>query len=188
MAYASDVVGTNSGDGVTYLIGDVDTNTVIDDAKWDDILSKVNSERQRRGHGTVADPGVTAGQLIDDADYNIIRDALYVDGPVPPSYEGNADGSAISVSSGTNSPPTFSFTRAGSGTSPDAPTASQGGNITASQINTLIDALQNQGAECVCNCNYCTCNCNYCTCNCNYACTCNCNYSDVTTKQNIVYM
>jgi len=184
MAYTSNVVGTNSGDGVTYLIGDVDTNTVIDDAKWDDILSKINQERGRRGHGTVADPGVTAGQIIDDADYNIIRDALYVDGPVPPSYEGYSDGSAVD----NITMPTFTFTRAGSGTSPTAPSASAGGNITASQINTLIDALQNQGAECVCNCNYCTCNCNYCTCNCNYACTCNCNYSDVTTKQNIVYM
>lgn len=62
------------------------------------------------------------------------------------------------------------------------------GVIRATHINQTIDSIIASGQVCVCNCNYCTCNCNFCTCNCNFACTCNCNYSDVTTKENIVYM
>jgi hypothetical protein len=63
-----------------------------------------------------------------------------------------------------------------------------GQQVTASDINSVIDKLQYCGTVCVCNCNYCTCNCNYCTCNCNYACTCNCNYSDERLKENIEFI
>jgi hypothetical protein len=60
--------------------------------------------------------------------------------------------------------------------------------VTATDINAVIDKIQACGAVCVCNCNYCTCNCNYCTCNCNYSCTCNCNYSDERLKMNIKFV
>lgn len=64
----------------------------------------------------------------------------------------------------------------------------QGSRIRAVHINNLITLINNNRAQCTCNCNYCTCNCNYCTCNCNYACTCNCNYSDEQVKTQIEYM
>ena len=61
-------------------------------------------------------------------------------------------------------------------------------NVTATDINNVIDKIQYAGTICVCNCNYCTCNCNYCTCNCDYSCTCNCNYSDERLKTNIKFI
>lgn len=61
-------------------------------------------------------------------------------------------------------------------------------DITALNVNQMIDKVQASGNVCLCNCNYCACNCNFCSCNCNHSCTCNCNYSDETIKMDIIYL
>jgi hypothetical protein len=180
----SDVQGTNSSDAVSYTFSEVTTNTLMTDTIFKNLGVKINEERVRRGstaNNDIKDEADFAS-TIQYAEMEKLRSSLVVTGSNPPTYEGKADGSLITFSSGTNTPPTFTFTQAGSSFADNPGAISAAGTwtgkpkITAGLFNSLIKGLKEQGAECVCNCNYCTCNCNYCTCNCNYACTCNCNY------------
>ena len=196
--YAIDEQGTNSSDVVTYTFSEVTTNTIMTDTIFKNLGVKINQERVRRG--STADNGIKDEAdftgTIQYAEMEKLRSALAIAGPTNTTYYGLADGSEIN---NTGKPVTdypLTFARAGGGftTNPGQIEASPQTEwtgfpkITAALFNSLIKGLKEQGAECVCNCNYCTCNCNYCTCNCNFSCTCNCNYSDVTTKNNIVYM
>lgn len=188
----SSVKGTTSSDVTTYTFSEVTTNTLMTDTLFRDLGVKINQERVRRGRAadaTIKDEADYTG-VINYAEMEKLRSALRTSGVTPPTYDGKADGSEIN----NVALPTFTFTQAGAGFADDPGVISAAGSwtgkpkITAALFNSLIKGLKEQGAECVCNCNYCTCNCNYCTCNCNFSCTCNCNYSDITTKENIVYM
>lgn len=172
MPLGTGVYGTNASNAVYYSIASVTTENVISSAKFTDIITTINSERARRGHGAFSNALTTN---ITASTYNNMISALNVTGPAATqSYNINATQNVV----------TFPQAPA-----PSLPaTVTVGDNITAAQINNLINSLYNAGATCTCNCNYCTCNCNYCTCNCNYACTCNCNYSDEQLKTNINYM
>jgi len=194
----TDVQGSNSSDAVSYTFTEKVVGDLMTDDTFRDLGVLINQERVRRGssaNAAIKDLADFTG-VINYAEMEKLRSSLVVTGSNPPTYEGKADGSLITFSSGTNTPPTFTFTQAGGGFTDNpgqieaSPQNEWAGypKITAALFNSLIRGLKEQGAECVCNCNYCTCNCNYCTCNCNFSCTCNCNYSDVTTKNNIVYM
>jgi hypothetical protein len=179
----TNVQGTVPGDTVSYVISNVSVGTIMTDDLFKDLGVKINQERVRRGssaNAAIKDLADFTG-TIQYAEMEKLRTSLQVQGPVNPIYK-------LANNQNTQS------ARATSAFAGDPGSISAGGSwsgkpkITAALFNTIIQGLRNQGAECVCNCNYCTCNCNYCTCNCNFSCTCNCNYSDVTTKNNIVYM
>jgi hypothetical protein len=173
----SDVQGTTGGDGVTYTIGDVSSGSLIDNAKFSDIATKVNQERVRRGGSNAS---FSFSGIIQDSEIQALIDGI--EGVNPPlrgtGYTTNP-GTVSAPGSGDNTDVQHAAEVAIAGTNAGAYTSgirNLSAKIFASEINSIIDKLQGAGAVCTCNCNYCTCNCNYCTCNCNYACTCNCNY------------
>ena len=177
------VQGSNSSDTATYSFSNVASGDLIQSAAFGYLGVQINQERVRRSQSalaTIKDSADYAG-TIDYAEMEKLRSAVRVAGPVNPTYKNTSNQD-------------ITFTQATAAFAGDPGAISAAGSwtgkpkITAALFNTIIQGLKNQGAECVCNCNYCTCNCNYCTCNCNFSCTCNCNYSDVTTKNNIVYM
>jgi len=191
-----DAKGTTGNDKESYTFTEVTTNTLMTDTLFKNLGVKINEERVRRGKtadNSIKDLADYSG-VINYAEMEKLRSALRVAGDNPPTYYGRADGKLINNSGTAKTGYPLTFTRAGAGFSDDPGVISAEGSwtgkpkITAALFNDLIKGLKEQGNECVCNCNYCTCNCNYCTCNCNFSCTCNCNYSDVTTKNNIVYM
>lgn len=142
------IYGTPEDDTVSYPINDVTVGQVIGSTKWTELFNNINSERARRGHGAIGNPGFTG--VIQASDLNALLGGInyyWSTGAVNSTYQ-----------------------------------------VTATDINNVIDKIQACGAVCICNCNYCTCNCNYCTCNCNYSCTCNCNYSDERLKTNIKFI
>ena len=179
----TNVQGTTGSDVVSYTFSNVATGQLMTDDVFKDLGVKINQERVRRGstaNAAIKDLADFTG-TIQYAEMEKLRSSISLAGTVPPTYKDTANAD-------------FTFTRATAAFAGDPGVISAAGSwtgkpkITAALFNTIIQGLKNQGAECVCNCNYCTCNCNYCTCNCNFSCTCNCNYSDVTTKNNIVYM
>ena len=185
-----------------YTFSNVTTDTLITDTLFRDLGLLINEERVRRGRGIEIeiDSLTDFGGTIQYAEMEKLRSALRTSSTNNPTYTGTLAGTnvggATKKAGGTDlgTAPTFTFPEATAAFAGDPGVISAAGSwpgkpkITAALFNTIIQGLKNQGAECVCNCNYCTCNCNYCTCNCNFSCTCNCNYSDVTTKNNIVYM
>ena len=195
----SNVVGSSqTSDAVSYTFSEVTTNTLMTDTIFKNLGVKINQERARRGK--TADSGIDAENdfngTIQYAEMEKLRSALAVAGPTNATYYGLANGGLLNNTGTAKTGYPLTFAKAGSGFTTNPGTIEAGPQnewtgypkITAALFNSLIKGLKEQGAECVCNCNYCTCNCNYCTCNCNFSCTCNCNYSDVTTKNNIVYM
>ena len=182
----TNIFGNSANDKLTVTIDDVTDINLIDDAKWQAILNRVNTERSRRngstGHTLDFTGEVTAGNI------NALKNLTEL---VPPalgtsgfldrfgyqtsSYYRNSSNAVVYFSQATN--PSGWFTG-----------VTIGQEVTAVNLNAMIDKIQGASAMCVCNCNYCTCNCNYCTCNCNYACTCNCNYSDKRLKRNIKFL
>lgn len=173
----TNVVGTNSGDGVTYTIADVSAGTLVSATKFTELAGKVNQERVRRGSTNAT---FTFTGKIDKTEIQALitqleaadppaRGAGYTTNPGTVSAPGSGDNTDVAHAAEVAIPAT------------DAPAYTLGirslsAKIFASEINSIIDKIQAAGGVCTCNCNYCTCNCNYCTCNCNYACTCNCNY------------
>ena len=202
---SSSVTGSNSGDTVSYTFNNVAAGDLIQSAAFGYLGVQINQERVRRGssaNAAIKDSADYAG-TIDYAEMEKLRSSIAIQGSNPPTYSGNQNGTfsgngfqsaGVAEQGAAAAASTFTFTRATASFAGDPGTINASGSwtgkpkITADLFNTIIQGLKNQGAECVCNCNYCTCNCNYCTCNCNFSCTCNCNYSDVTTKNNIVYM
>ena len=184
MPIVKNVVGVNNSSPLgSYTFSNVTTNTLITDDLFKNLGVLINQERVRRGRAadnTIKDLADFSG-TIQYAELEKLRTALKVSSTNNPTYKNTSNNN-------------FTFPEATAAFTGDPGVISAGGSwpgkpkITAALFNTIIQGLKNQGAECVCNCNYCTCNCNYCTCNCNFSCTCNCNYSDVTTKNNIVYM
>lgn len=169
--------GANSGaDTVSYNIDAVAIGTQVTTAKFREIESAVNQERQRRGSTSAPVVQARFTGLIEAVDLNFLKSSVEVQGtaPNPPSYQ---DGGNV----------TRYFTQA---RIPDGDFFGVDPNVLiyADDVNNMINKVKNAGQVCVCNCNYCTCNCNYCTCNCDYACTCNCNYSDYRLKENITYI
>ena len=163
------VYGTNASDAVSYGLGQVSTGTVITATEWNLLATKVNAERTRRGAGTIS---ISVSSPINHTTFNTMASGIAVAGP--------ASSQAYNTS-GTTTVTTYPQATAISTT-----TATNTGTlIYATNVNALINDINNSGAVCTCNCNYCTCNCNYCTCNCNYSCTCNCNYSDIRLKTDI---
>jgi len=177
------VTGTIASNAVTISFSNVTTSTLITDTLFKDLGVKVNTERARRGRAadaSIKDLADYTG-VINYAELEKLRSAMLVSSVTNPTYKSPTNTNVTSPSAPapmTSNPGVISA--AGSWTGHP--------KITAALFNSLITGLKSQGNECTCNCNYCTCNCNYCTCNCNFSCTCNCNYSDVTTKENIVYM
>ena len=147
----------------------------ITKAAFDAAKTIINTERARRGRGAGTYTTVTTETLINHTHFNQLRTAIQVSSVG--SDQAYATNASVAVTTYPAAPAQSSF-----------PSQTAGTTITAANINKLIADINNSNSACTCNCNYCSCNCNYCTCNCNYACTCNCNYSDVTTKNNIVYM
>jgi len=202
---SSSVTGSNTGDTASYTFSNVAAGDLIQSAAFGYLGVQINQERVRRGssaNAAIKDSADYAG-TIDYAEMEKLRSSIAIQGSNPPTYSGNQDGTfsgngfqsaGVAEQGAAAAASTFTFTRATASFAGDPGTINASGSwtgkpkITADLFNTIIQGLKNQGAECVCNCNYCTCNCNYCTCNCNFSCTCNCNYSDVTTKNNIVYM
>jgi hypothetical protein len=194
----TNVSGSTGSNAVSYTFSNVSVGQLIDNSTFAALGVKINQERVRRGRGadaTIKDAADYSG-VVNYAELEKLRTAINV-GPASgvPTFSGRSDGALITFSSGTNTAPTFTGGSTGNAAFPTNPgQISASGNwtgfpkITAALFNSIVAGLKSQGNECICNCNYCTCNCNYCTCNCNFACTCNCNYSDVTTKENIVYM
>jgi hypothetical protein len=168
------VYGLNASNAVSHAVPNVNKTTVISADFFNTLINKTNTERNRRGYATIP-ASVTKDTLVFASLFNGIKTALEVPGPAATEAY-NISGTATIV--------TFPQAPTPSG----AATVGATGLITASNVNLLIDELNDAGAVCTCNCNYCTCNCNYCTCNCNYACTCNCNYSDERVKTSIEYM
>ena len=195
---SSSVTGTNSGDTVSYTFSNVASGDLIQSAAFGYLGVQINQERVRRGssaNAAIKDSADYTG-TIDYAEMEKLRSSVAIQGSNPPTYSGNQNGTfsgngfqtaGVAEQGAAAAASTFTFTRATAAFAGDPGTISAGGSwtgkpkITAALFNTIIQGLKNQGAECVCNCNYCTCNCNF-------SCTCNCNYSDVTTKNNIVYM
>lgn len=191
-------VGGGSNNAVTYTFTNSTTNP-IRLVMFEELRDKINSERVRRG-GTTTSISIT--NPIQKDTFNAIKNNLGFDGSstvLGQAYDAgfiNRDSSDARYISGysywyTDKGGTVYYQPVYSNPMPD-PTASTfygpaapsvgitdrsiTDKIYASDINSVITALQNAGAVCTCNCNYCSCNCNYCTCNCNYSCTCNCNY------------
>ena len=136
----SNPYGTPGGDEATYNISDVSAGSIIDNAKWTEIYNGVNSERSRRGHGNISNPGFTGA--IQASDLNALKDGIhnagYTSGFGGVSISGLI--TALSVNQMIDK-------------------LQDSGNVCLCNCN-----------YCTCNCNYCTCNCNYsCTCNCNYS-------------------
>ena len=195
---SSSVTGTNSGDTVSYTFSNVASGDLIQSAAFGYLGVQINQDRVRRGssaNAAIKDSADYTG-TIDYAEMEKLRSSVAIQGSNPPTYSGNQNGTfsgngfqtaGVAEQGAAAAASTFTFTRATAAFAGDPGTISAGGSwtgkpkITAALFNTIIQGLKNQGAECVCNCNYCTCNCNF-------SCTCNCNYSDVTTKNNIVYM
>ena len=195
---SSSVTGSNSGDTASYTFSNVAAGDLIQSAAFGYLGVQINQERVRRGssaNAAIKDSADYAG-TIDYAEMEKLRSSIAIQGSNPPTYSGNQNGTfsgngfqsaGVAQQGAAAAASTFTFTRATASFAGDPGTINASGSwtgkpkITADLFNTIIQGLKNQGAECVCNCNYCTCNCNF-------SCTCNCNYSDVTTKNNIVYM
>ena len=194
--------------GVTYSIDTVGTSNTISAAKFNDMIAKVDAERQRRGNSGYS---LTLTNPISKDHVNGIKNALAItsvamgsayntgfagsnsgDGRYIYSYTANYD----QYGNYTGSTPNYTYPMPDPGATTwnsgavSAPTSdvAAGAAITAAVVNAIINAVKTAGSPCTCNCNYCTCNCNYCTCNCNYSCTCNCNYSDERLKENIKFI
>jgi len=204
------VYGTNASNAVSYAIGSVVANvTQVTTAKFTELIDKTNLERTRRSVATTA---ITLSNPISYLHFNSIRSAIAVSGNAntgeayndsrtngvnspsgatiwdgtytttyDPYYAYYNPHAKVYVASITPIITTYGY----AAVSVTAAAATQYSKIYASNINLLVNDINNSGAACTCNCNYCTCNCNYCTCNCNYSCTCNCNYSDERLKENI---
>ena len=178
MPIAINISGNPSGDATNYgyLPVDPSVGALIYSTDFNPIVTAINSEVSRRGHGNPGYAAPGTGTIINHNYVNGIWAALT-------TMSGNAT-TTNTVVTGLGwtyySGPYTGYTNAGvfNGVGANA-------TIYAADINNLISFIQSAAAVCLCNCNYCTCNCNYCTCNCNYACTCNCNYSDQRLKENI---
>lgn len=157
----------------------VSSTTRIEVTAWQGAINQINAERNRRGRGDIDDEivvgDITSSTKINHQHFNAMRDGINV----------SSNGSDQAYA--TDNSVTITTYSAAPGVQTSS-AAVQNGIIYASDVNKLVADVNSAGRACICNCNYCSCNCNYCTCNCNYSCTCNCNYSDVTTKENIVYM
>ena len=206
--------GTNASNAVSYAIGSVVANvTKITNAKFTELITKTNLERTRRAVATTSitlstpisyldfnaiRTAIALGGATTDSAYNGAGNGTNSgNGSVINGYTWNGGYQGVYIYGvgytyqrtyvPTYAPValptvvTYSYTAV----SVSATAAAQYSKIAASNVNNLINDINNSGAACTCNCNYCTCNCNYCTCNCNYACTCNCNYSDARLKENI---
>jgi len=167
------------------IIGEVTTSDVISKAAFDATKTIIDTERARRGRGAGTYSSVTTSTAIDNSHFNELRTAIQV------SSDGSDEaymGARADTTSATGQADPEIITYPAAPAQSNFPSQTGGSLITAANINKLVKDLNDSNSACTCNCNYCSCNCNYCTCNCNYSCTCNCNYSDVTTKENIVYM
>lgn len=145
---------------------------------WRAAVDQINAERGRRGRSSMEaglGTAINADAKINHEHFNTMRAGINI--------SSNGSDQAYATD---NSTTITTYSAAGGVQTSSA--AVQNGVIYASDVNKLVADVNSAGRACICNCNYCSCNCNYCTCNCNYSCTCNCNYSDVTTKENIVYM
>ena len=182
----------NQISGVSYGVGGVNTSTTVSAATWNNFVSTINSERLRRNQGGYS---LSLSNPISAAQFNSLRSGIQVGSSFTNSqltptyvtsdnaYNGAGQGENVSTGAATYPPASIGYTAPGAQTSAGA--VAGGGRIYPSNVNALINDINNAGAACVCNCNYCSCNCNYCVCNCNYTCTCNCNYSDERLKENI---
>jgi len=196
----------------------VGTGNAISGGRLLAIANAANDERVRRGGSAITIPTGYYSGTISASRIQAIRTAVEISGPAASqAYEGAGAGTNSSTGSFISSyTPVivgydyYGFPVYGPGavysavaepsvvTYPQVSTNSGsydydllyalGSRIRAVHINELLGVINNNRAQCTCNCNYCTCNCNYCTCNCNYACTCNCNYSDEQLKTQIEYM
>ena len=178
--------------GVSHNVGGVNNTTTVKATDWNNFVSKISTERVRRGRSSIS---YTLTNPITATQFNNLRSYIQVSAQFQNTPSGatwlTTDSAYNSTGQGENNgtgvatyPPATSTYNAPA--APSAATAvSAGGLIYATNVNNLINDINNAGAACVCNCNYCSCNCNYCVCNCNYTCTCNCNYSDERLKENI---
>lgn len=57
--YTSVNAYNNAVNPVSYSIADVATGSLIDNAKWSEVLTRINQERARRGNSAISDPGFT---------------------------------------------------------------------------------------------------------------------------------
>jgi hypothetical protein len=212
------IYGTNASNAlagistVTKATGDA-----ISGAHLLEIANAANAERTRRGGSAITIPNGYYTGRISASRIQAIRTGLEISGPAASqaysgagasssdgyyvtgtttgiigydSYYGAAVYGPVTTYALLPDPSTVTFPQVSSNTgSYDYDLLyALGSRIKAVHINDLITVINNNRAQCTCNCNYCTCNCNYCTCNCNYACTCNCNYSDEQVKTQIEYM
>jgi hypothetical protein len=127
---------------------DVAPGDIVDDRDYIEILNELNDERVRRGDGTIGIDTTDNAGKVESIDYNALANGY-------------------NSMSGPK-PPSY----------PSVPTKPVGELIRASDLDYLLDAIEEASRICLCDCNYCTCDCNYCTCDCNYgpACHCDCNY------------
>jgi hypothetical protein len=161
-------------------LGTVNSTTVISVTGWREFVDQINAERARRGYLSMEAglrSAINADAKISHEHFNSMRTGIQIGPGLFDIDQAYATDNSITIT-------TYPLPSAPS----SATEAVQNGVIYASDVNKLVADVNGAGRACICNCNYCSCNCNYCTCNCNYSCTCNCNYSDVTTKENIVYM
>lgn len=180
----------------------IDSQTTISRSTWQAWRDNILTERRRRNVDQTSDNfsminSIVSNQTsIDEGHFNELRSNLAnANARITNSRLTTFVTSDQAYSSNQNiNDPDGNAAQPGitTFTAPSAPTnlpavATQSGNITASSLNSIVNAITSANAVCVCNCNYCTCNCNYCTCNCNYSCTCNCNYSDSRLKKNIIF-
>lgn len=140
MPVDQNIYGTPGSDAVTYSVADVSIGNIIDNAKWSEMFTAVNSERTRRSYANISDPGFTG--TIQASDLNALKDGI------------------------NNAGYTSGFSGVSVATTITASHINQMiDKIQAAGAVCLCDCNY-----CTCNCNYCTCDCNYsCTCNCNYS-------------------
>lgn len=160
---------------------------------WNAVIAFVNNEIARRtpspATAGTSITNVAQDAIITAADFNRVNNALRPTGTSTGRINPQPDASRYyratieNTPSGAPAPGTVANFSTGALVADVA----DGTLITASRVQSLLNALFTASRVCLCNCNYCTCNCNYCTCNCNYSCTCNCNYSDIRLKENIIF-
>ena len=138
MPVTSSPYGTAGSDAVAYTISDVAANQIIDNAKFNDIGVKVNSERSRRGHA--ARTYSYSGSILL-THINGLKDGIG-DAGYTAGFSGVAAGNLIAA---TNINQMIDKIQAA-------------GAVCLCNCNYCTCNCN----YCTCNCNYsCTCNCNY---------------------------
>ncbi len=170
----------------------IDTTVLIKADHVNELKLAIQDELARRSVSASLPPAVAVGDVIDDALYTQLRDAI--NDALPWSYPSSVDSDmeeADTVLSQTMGDlrQRINYLEAACLCDCNYACTCDCDYACTCQCNYSCTCNCNYIAPCACDCNYvppcpcdcdynCTCDCNYaCTCDCNYACTCNCDYA-----------